>query len=249
VERARLPTGRVEVAPTGVDVERFGPLGASARAAVRERIGVAPDEHMLLCVGRIDPTKGAIFLIEAAKRLKGRVTIIVCGASSDDPYLGQVKEEMAQLNAAATGVRADYLGHRSDVPALMAAADLVVVPSVWPDPQPLVISEAMASGTPVVGFKMGGIADSLAGFPDQLVSPRDTVALAEAIERCISWRRTDPGLGDRCRKWAVDHMSIARSTETVNDLLTAVLVHGAPLPLAEHSDIGVRSDSRRAKPS
>jgi glycosyltransferase involved in cell wall biosynthesis len=81
----------------------------------------------------------------------------------------------------------------------------------------------MATGTPVVAFNSGGIADSMAGFPDQLVSPIDAGALAKAIERYDSWRRTDPGLGEQSREWAVAHMSGASSLHDIDELLSAVL--------------------------
>lgn len=224
VERARLVPRRVQVVPTGVDVERFRPLSASQRAAVRAGIGVAPDERMILYLGRIDPDKGIHLLIDAARLLNDRAALVVCGRSSDVLYLDQIEQDMARLSAS-TPASAYYLGHRSDVPALMGAADLVVVPSRWPDPQPLVISEAMASGTPVVGFDTGGIADCLAGFPDQVVPAIDVGALAKAIARCVSWRLSDPGLGDRTRAWAVAHMSITSSADAVHELLAAVLAH------------------------
>ncbi len=219
---------RMHVSPTGVDVERFRPLDASGRAAVRAGIGVAPDQRMILYAGRIDPNKGAHLLIEAAWRLDSPAAIVLCGGSSDDLYLDQLKRDMDTLNANTPGSSAEYLGHRFDVPALMAAADLVVVPSDWPETQGLVISEAMSSGTPVVAFNSGGIADSMAGFTDQLVSPIDAGALAQAIDRWVTWRHADPDLGDRSREWAVAHMSSASSADAIDELLSAVLARREP---------------------
>lgn len=223
VDRARLPPGRMHVVPTGVDVERFRPLDASARATVRAGIGVEPNQRMVLYAGRIDPNKGAHLLIEAAWRLEDPVAIVLCGSSSDDAYLDQLTRDMETLHASRPGCSAQYLGLRSDVSALMGAADLVVVPTPRHETQGLVISEAMATGTPVVAFNSGGIADSMAGFPDQLVSPIDAGALAKAIERYDSWRRTDPGLGEQSREWAVAHMSGASSLHDIDELLSAVL--------------------------
>jgi glycosyltransferase involved in cell wall biosynthesis len=139
----------------------------------------------------------------------------VCGFTSDGDYLASLQTMMTEGNAT-------YLGHRSDVAALMGAADLVVVPSSVPETQGLVIAEAMACGTPVVAFDVGGIADSMRGFPDQLVPPNDPLQLAKAIERFVDWRRGDPELGRRSRAWAVENLSLDRSVQQLDDLVAKV---------------------------
>jgi glycosyltransferase involved in cell wall biosynthesis len=80
----------------------------------------------------------------------------------------------------------------------------------------------MACGTPVVAFNVGGINDSMLGFPDQLVPANDPVALAKAVEQFVNWRTEDPELGPRSRDWAVQHMSIESSMNIADDLITRI---------------------------
>jgi len=216
---AALDPKRTTVVPTGIDSERFVPLGASARAEVRSGIGVGSDERMILYAGRIEHNKGAHLLVEVARQSPTPMHAVVCGFTSDGDYL-------ASLQSMMTEGKATYLGHRSDVAALMGAADLVVVPSSVPETQGLVIAEAMACGTPVVAFDVGGIADSMRGFPDQLVPPDDPQQLAKAVERFVDWRRGDPELGRRSRAWAVDNLSLDRSVQQLDDLIANVSAGG-----------------------
>jgi len=210
-EVAGLDPGRVTAVPLGVDVDRFVPLGPPARREVRSGIGVGEDETMVLYVGRVERIKGAHYLIDAVRRLNEPVHVVLCGAARDEDYLGELQ-----------GVDdrpVTFLGRRSDVPALMAAADLVAMPSNWLETQGLVIGEAMACGTPVVASDVGGLSATLRGFPDQLVPPADPVRLAAAIERFRDWRNTDPDLGRRSRTWVVEHLSFGRSMDAVEAVL------------------------------
>jgi glycosyltransferase involved in cell wall biosynthesis len=222
VSVAKLAPDNMSVVPTGVDLDRFTPLDTEERAEVRAGLEIGADERVILFAGRMEPKKGAHFLIDAVRRLSSPVRVILCGFAEDGAYLERLQQEMAKLEQESPGSYAAFLGRRSDVPSLMGAADLVVVPSNWPETQGLVISEAMACGTPVVAFHVGGVGDSMHGFPDQLVAPNDPVALSKAIERCVDWRLTDPGLGPRSREWATEHMSIDRSMSLVDELITKV---------------------------
>jgi len=73
-----------------------------------------------------------------------------------------------------------FLGRRADVPALMAAADVVVVPSLW-EGQPLVLQEALRAGRPLVASRAGGIPDLTGEDGALLVPPGDPTALAGAV--------------------------------------------------------------------
>ncbi len=212
-EAAALDPTRTLVVPTGVDPDRFVPLGDARRAEVRKGIGVGVDERMILYAGRVEHNKGAHVLIEAVDRATIPVHLVVCGDARDEVYLTGLQALMRDRNAT-------YLGRRTDVPSLMGAADLVVVPSSVAETQGLVIGEALACGTPVVAFDVGGVADSMGGFPDQLVPAGDTAQLAATIERVAAWRRTDPGLGRRSRDWATEHLSLDRSVEVLEGVLS-----------------------------
>jgi glycosyltransferase involved in cell wall biosynthesis len=211
--RASLDPARISVVPLGIDVERFVPLNEDERAAVRSSIGVGEHEPMVLYAGRIERIKGAHFLIEAIGRIPEPPRLVLCGAAQDGDYL-------ADLTEASKGISASFLGRRPDVHKLMAAADLVVLPSNWLETQGLVISEAMACGTPVVASRIGGLTETMKGFPDQLVPPGQVEPLTTAIEQYINWKRSDPDLGRRSRAWVVENLSL----DTSIDALEAVIV-------------------------
>ncbi len=86
--------------------------------------------------------------------------------------------------AAADGVAARFLGHRGDVPALLAAADVVVVPSRW-EGQPLIVQEALRAGRPLVAARAGGIPELAGEDGAVLVPPGDPAELAAAVTRLL----------------------------------------------------------------
>jgi glycosyltransferase involved in cell wall biosynthesis len=213
---AGLDQSLISVIPTGIDMGRFVPLGVEERRIVQAGVGIGEDELMILYVGRLARNKGAHFLIDSVRRLSVPIHLVLCGTPEDTAYL-------AELEALADGCRVTFLGHRTDIPALMAAADLLVVPSVVFETQGLVIGEAMACGIPVLASDIGGLAESMRGFPEHLVAPAAPADLGRAIASCVNWRQDDPELGPLARAWATEHMPMSRTICTVDETLTAAL--------------------------
>jgi glycosyltransferase involved in cell wall biosynthesis len=143
---------------------------AAARAAFGE--GGRP---AVFAAGRLTAQKGFSVLIDAAARWQGRDPAPVLAIAGEGPLAGELGAE-----ARAAGVPVRFLGRRADVPALMAAADVVVVPSLW-EGQPLVLQEALRAGRPVVASRVGGIPDLTGEDGALLVPPGDAAALAGAV--------------------------------------------------------------------
>jgi glycosyltransferase involved in cell wall biosynthesis len=99
----------------------------------------------------------------------------VVAIAGEGPLAGELG-----ARARAAGVPVRFLGRRTDVPALMAAADVVVVPSLW-EGQPLVVQEALRAGRPVVASRAGGIPELTGEDGALLVPPGDATALAGAV--------------------------------------------------------------------
>jgi glycosyltransferase involved in cell wall biosynthesis len=213
ISRAGLDPARVSAIPTGVDVDRFVPLPRKERMAVRASVDVGGEESMVIFAGRLERIKGPHFLVDAVGRLDANVHLVLCGASRSPSY-------SRELESLAQGHRVSFLGPRSDVPALMAAADISVLPSIFLETQGLVISESMACETPVVASDIGGLGESMRGFPEQLVPPGDPVRLAQAIEKYVTWRRTDHDLGPRSRAWVLEHMKFSQTILAVDEVIT-----------------------------
>src|SRR5262249_40268013 len=139
----------------------------------------AEGAYLLLIVARLHPEKGYEYLFRALAWLKNAldrpVLLLVAGRG---PLEGQYREE---ARAARCDDVVRFLGFRGDVPDLMAAADLVVLPSVA-EAFGIVLTEALYLGTPVVASNVGGIPEIVTdGIDGVLVPPADSDALAGAI--------------------------------------------------------------------
>ena len=130
-------------------------------------------------VGRLAAQKGFATLIRAAARWQRRRTVPLLLIAGEGPLEAELRHQ-----AAAAGVSVRFLGPRRDVPALLAAADVVVVPSIW-EGQPLIVQEALRAGRPLVATSAGGIAGLTGGDGALLVPPGDAEALAAAVVRLL----------------------------------------------------------------
>ena len=171
-----------------------GPAPTAAQtAAARDELGGA-GRPVILAVGRLAPQKGLDVLIAAAARWHNRdprpVTVIV----GDGPLAGPLRVQAARQ--ADGDVR--LLGARDDVPALLAAADVVVVPSRW-EARALIVQEAMQAGRPIVASRVGGIPDLTGEDGALLVSPGDPVELAAAVTAVLDDPATAALLGHAAR--------------------------------------------------
>ena len=212
-QMAGLSGDRVSVIPTGIDTERFVPMADSDRAEQRRALGIDPVVPMILYAGRVDPTKGVAHLLEALRHMSERANLVICGAGTDADFVGNLHQEYRTMGVT-------WLDRRLDVTSLLAAADLVVLPSLAFETQGMVAIEAMSCGTPAVASAVGGLPETLIAFPDHLVPPGDTMALARAIDRFVGWRQHSPMLGDDARRWVVDHLTQDRTVGAVSDLLS-----------------------------
>ncbi len=171
-----VPPGRAAVVRTGVDLKRFHPQGDAHR--IRDGLGLPQRHRIVGTVGAIVEQKGHRSLVEAAPLVIDQMphtTFLIVGSG---PLREKLEERVGQLGL---GRRFRFLGHREDVPRILGALDLFVMPSLW-EGMPYALVEAMAVGVPVVGSDIPGIADIVQ--PNQtgrLSPPGDPDALAETI--------------------------------------------------------------------
>ncbi|WP_454043019.1 glycosyltransferase family 4 protein [Cellulosimicrobium sp. Marseille-Q8652] len=166
---------RVVVVRNGVDVELFRPAAGPR----------TDDDLHLVFVGRMIPEKGAHVLVEALARLdRHDVRATIVGSHGFDPRAAlSPYEQRLRAEAAVLDGRVVFLPsqERPRIARLLGTADVVAVPSDWPEPSGLTVLEGMASGAAVVASDVGGIPE-LAGEAAILVRPGDAAGLAEAIE-------------------------------------------------------------------
>jgi glycosyltransferase involved in cell wall biosynthesis len=177
------------VIPSGVDLERIR-LSARPYEMARSRLGVDSETHLIVGLGRLEPVKGFQLLVKALPAILSGVPsarLLLVGEGSLRPALVN--------DARALGVadRLTFVGAQPEGATFLAAADLVVVPSLN-EGMGRVLVEAMALGRPVVATRVGGIpAVVVDGETGRLVAPDDPAALARAVNELLK----DPGLRQR----------------------------------------------------
>jgi glycosyltransferase involved in cell wall biosynthesis len=219
---------RYAVLHDGVDPARFAPpVVVGAIAHLRTALGVDQAYPLLGVVGQLTPWKGQDDAIRALARLLPRYPtahlLIVGEAKFTDPSArydtGRYRRDLEAL-AADLGVagRVLFTGERADIPAIMAALDLLLVPS-WSEPFGIVMIEAMAAGTPVVATRGGGPADVItSGCDGVLGPPRDPDALAAAVATLLADPAALRVMGARARARVVSSFTVARQARRVERL-------------------------------
>jgi glycosyltransferase involved in cell wall biosynthesis len=236
--RSPLPADSVVVVHTGIDMDVYTPAPEGERRATREALGIDPEAFCVLFAGRTCPDKGLDVLMEAARLLTPRLPrfqLVVAGGPSFGTDPAEAARYRAELEARAGHIDVRWLGRQPQVVPLFGAADLSVVPSVWPEPFSRSIIESLACGVPVIGTDVGGTPEILrAGLERFLVPARDPGALAEAIASLQGWQQSDPGLGSRCRDAVVGRLTVDREVDTVEAALASVARHRPADPLSTY---------------
>jgi D-inositol-3-phosphate glycosyltransferase len=202
---------KTRVIPPGVDLSQFYPIPVDE---ARLFIGQAPDDRVILFVGRIEPLKGLDTLLRAVaclrlKDLKEPVHLVVIGGDLDEAT-EDVDSEMARLQRMCddltVGKMVAFLGKRGQdtLPYYYSAADVLVMPSHY-ESFGMVALEAMACGTPVVASQVGGLAflvqDGVTGYT---VPEGDDQALCERLTALL-------GDTDLRRKLGLNAAGVARA--------------------------------------
>ena len=221
VKEGIVPRDLLTCVPNGVDTERFRQVAPGTREALRSSIGV-DDRFVWLAVGRFEIAKDYPNMLHAFAQVCQRdsnAVLLLVGHGS----LQQETESLAQ--SLGLGDRIRFLGVRSDVPEVMAAADGYVMSSAW-EGMPIALLEAGAAGLPIVATRVGGnhevVRDGESGF---LVPPRDAAALGQAMLRLMEQapeRRRD--MGERGREHVRVHYGLGRVVERWQDLYRQVSV-------------------------
>jgi glycosyltransferase involved in cell wall biosynthesis len=216
-----VPRELLTCVPNGVDTERFRQVAPETREALRASIGVN-DRFVWLAVGRFEIAKDYPNMLHAFAQVCQRdsnAVLLLVGHGS----LQQETESLAQ--SLGLGDRIHFLGVRSDVPEVMAAADGYVMSSAW-EGMPIALLEAAAAGLPIVATRVGGnhevVRDGESGF---LVPPRDSEALGQAMLRLMEQtpeRRRE--MGERGREHVRVHYGLGRVVERWQDLYRQVSV-------------------------
>ncbi|WP_321811973.1 glycosyltransferase family 4 protein [Burkholderia sp. BCC1985] len=205
---------RLETIPNGTQIDRFC-FDPVERDRLRQTFGVSEKQTILLQVGRIVPAKGQLSSVLALKLLVDAghdVALWFAGLTESEQYRQDVVDKIAELNLDRHVV---WLGGRSDVPSLLSAADVYLMPSLR-EAHSVAMIEALASSVPVVASDIDVFA-KVSGFDGVLCVPvSQSARYAEAIERFVTQRI-------RCAR-DLNAFSVKRVAERYLDLFKQILV-------------------------
>lgn len=166
-----LPSGKFELIYNGIDYEPYLNTGKS----LREELAIPEDTCVIGMIARVSPWKGQQYFLEIAKELNKKfinlIFIMTGDAFPGSEYV--YKEIKEKINNEKLNESVIDLGFRTDIPDVLATMDVLVLPSILPDPFPTVILEGMAAGKPVVATAHGGSPEMLVDQKSGYLVPWD----------------------------------------------------------------------------
>lgn len=181
-----ITNDRVVVIPRGRDPERFPFQPVELRRHTREALGLESHAPVVLGVGRLEPQKGFQHLLDAVPLIAAALPdAVVLLAGRNGRAANSLRAQTAEVS-----LEVRFLGHRTDIPALMAAADVLAFPSER-EGSPGTLIEAMAVGVPIVASDISPCLEVLGGnVPEvSLVTPvGDSRALGDAVVAALTDR-------------------------------------------------------------
>jgi glycosyltransferase involved in cell wall biosynthesis len=226
VRRALLELGvdseRVVTIYNGVDLEQFAP--GPADPELRRELDIVPDHAVVGTICHLVPRKGAHHLIEIMGHLVQRTPAVTCLLVGTDrgerpEYLRQLQERIDACNVR-ENVR--LLGSREDIPALLRQLDILIHPSET-ESFGRTIAEAMATGLPVVGFRVGAVPELIDDRRTGYVVPAFQCAdAAEVVAGLLADPRRRRDLGSRARAKAEREYDLRTSVDRIWTLLESL---------------------------
>jgi glycosyltransferase involved in cell wall biosynthesis len=178
----------------------------------RAELGAGPDDFVLINVARFWPEKAHDVLLHAFRSIhsaRPHTRLWIAGVGPLEPQIRALCSEL-DLDSA---VR--FLGFRTDLPELLALADMMVHPSDM-EGVPLAVCSGMAAGLPIVATRVGGLLDILRhDFSAILVEPRDPSSVSETVLRLMDDPARRESLGNAARRFIQDEYSLAAATASV----------------------------------
>lgn len=203
VSEATTGRCRIEVVPNGIDTGLFRPRD---RAQIRRKLGLPTNKKVILftAVDLKDERKGARYFFESLDYVKAdRWMAVTVGKPGVIPGASRERVDIRQLG---------YMSDTETMAEVYSAADVFCITSL-DEVFGKVVTEAMASGIPVVGFHVGGIPEQVVEGCGRLVPPRDAKGLGEAITELLRDDKLCKEMGRHCRERAVKEYDVGRFTE------------------------------------
>jgi glycosyltransferase involved in cell wall biosynthesis len=225
------PAGGVFHVGNGIDLSEFAPRPAMPQNA----------RPVLLCVGRLEPVKNHGMLFRALQRLRGtHAPVLWC--VGEGPLRARYDAELRAMGLADS---VQFLGYRYDIPALTAAADVVVLTSIK-EGIPRALMQAMAVGVPVVATDVKGTREVVVpGKTGYLVGLEDDAALADRLGQLLASPALRKDMGARAVEHVRRHFDEEAVTKRLVDVYRTALRVPAPVEIEEERPALARANASR----
>lgn len=209
-----LPEKKVRVIHNGIDLSQFNPAHVAPQI-MRQALGLDPHDRVVLLMGRLEPQKGHMVLLEALAHVRHyfpRLRLICAGEGSLRNELQQRTEALGLSDA----VR--FVGYQSNVRDWLALADFSVLPSFY-EGLPLAAIESLAAGRTMIATAVDGTPEVVVNEQTGLiVPPGDPNALAAAITRLLREPALRHRLAEAGREFVLERFSCERQIQKTQDL-------------------------------
>jgi sugar transferase (PEP-CTERM/EpsH1 system associated) len=217
VREVGFPAERIIPIQNGVDTDRFRPNGE--RTAQREALGWPTSGIIVGSVGRLVSVKNHASLLIAAARVAQQVPQLTLALVGDGPLDGELKTLAQQLGIAD---RVLFLGCRDDVPNLLNAMDIFVLPSLR-EGMPNALLEAMACGLPVIASEVGGATEIVRdGENGLLVYPTDVERLSQHLYQLVLSPERRHAMGMAGRRYVEQEFKMEHMVNKYTNLYLAL---------------------------
>ncbi len=219
----RMPGESVDVVPLGIDLQQFNPAKYT-RSQARTFFRLPQHDRIVGVLGRLDPQKGQEVLLRAVPALTRKhpnIHIIIAGdeTAGEPGYKARLENICRTLSIEK---RVTFLPFTNDVPRLMTALDIFVLPS-YSETYGLVVIEAMAMKRPVIATNAGGVPEIITnGETGLLVPPRDSDALSGAIHSLLTNVRLRSRIIRSARSRALDRYDFNLSVDMLLRVISAL---------------------------
>ncbi|MFX1519240.1 MAG: glycosyltransferase family 4 protein [Promethearchaeota archaeon] len=212
--RIGIPSNKVLVIPNGIDLNKFIP-DLNAEDFIKHF--KLEKQKVILSIGRLTKEKGIRLLLKAMSIILKEIEckLVIVGNGEEKPFLMQlVKTLKLDKHVIFAGRIPSAL-----VPQAYSAANVVVIPSIWPDPFPYVPLEALAMKTPIVASNVGGLPEVVRHKKNGLlVKPYDVEELADAVQQILSDEQQTQQMGLEGRMIAEKEYSLSLMLERYKKL-------------------------------
>ncbi len=222
VDFEKFPESKVRVIQNGVDTDRFRPRTHST--AIRRELGVDPTTPLVGILAALRPEKNHELFLTAAKRIRAacpEAHFVVIGDGPERPTIKRLAQELGLFDPESPeGSSLHLLGNRDDVPAVLAALDVLTLTS-HNEANPVSILEAMSCGLPVVATDVGSVSESV--IQDEtgyLVPPGNEVQLARRVIELVNVPLHAQALGMAGRLRVIERSSLEVMVEGYERLIS-----------------------------